>query len=286
MKHVPLFRMKDSSLKGFFIRTFHPDITPPPEILQKVDFHKDDFYIFQLVKSGRAPMMVDFNDFELTESSVLYILPGQIHRRFHPDERVAGWSLLVEPTIIPPDYREIFEDNFTLQQLVTLSPDHFQQCAQLLSLLFEKYHEMPDQPFHVSVMHTILQSFLGIVAGSFIKAGDGDEPQTKAVQLAVRFRALLQQHFTTIKKPSAYAAMMHISEPYLNEVIKKQTGFSLSYLIRHQIMLEAKRLLLYTDLSVKEIAYELGYEDADYFSRTFKNFAAMTPLTFRATNRK
>ena len=117
-------------------------------------------------------------------------------------------------------------------------------------------------------------------------AKDFSRPRSKAAQIPERFRTLLLENITIIKKPSAYAEMMHISESYLNEVLKKHTGCSLSYLIRQQIILEAKRRLLYTELSVKEIAYELGYEEAAYFSRIFKTFTAMTPLTFRATNRK
>ena len=147
MKHVPLFKMKDSAFKGFYIQSFHPDIMQPLEALPKLDFHRDDFYIFQLIKSGQASMTVDFNDLTLNESSVFYILPGQIHRRFQTGEQVAGWLLLVEPIVIPPDYRAVFEDMFPLQQLICLSPDHFLQCEHLLSLLVQKYQEDASQPF-------------------------------------------------------------------------------------------------------------------------------------------
>jgi len=278
--------MQESALKGFYIQPLQADMKQPSEIHSKLDFHRDDFYIFQLIADGQACMTVDFNDFTLTNSSIFYILPGQIHRRFSPKEQVTGWLLLVEPIIIPPDYSAVFEGNFPLQQLITLSPEQFTQCDHLLSLLVQKYREDAGQPFQVAVMHTILQSFLGIIAGCFMIAKDSSQLSSKPAQIPERFRVLLLKHFSSIKKPSAYAEMMNISESYLNEVLKKYTGFALSYLIRQQIILEAKRLLLYTELSVKEIAYQLGYEEATYFSRIFKNFAKMTPLTFRMINRK
>lgn len=205
MKHIPLFKMKDSALKGFFIQAFDPGTMQPSAILPKLDFHRDDFYIFQLIKSGQASMIVDFNDFTLTESSVFYILPGQIHRRINPGEQITGWLLLVDPAIISPGYRVVFEDNLALQQLLSLSSDQFLQCHQLLSLLVKKYQENIDQPFQVAVMHAILESFLGIVAGCFMTAKQHPgRIHSKAAQIPECFGMLLLQHITTIKKPSAY----------------------------------------------------------------------------------
>ena len=80
--------------------------------------------------------------------------------------------------------------------------------------------------------------------------------------------------------------MLNISAPYLNEALKKVTGLPVTYWITHETMLEAKRLLFYTDLTVKEIAHQLGYEDHTYFSRLFKNSESTTPLAFRNSYRK
>lgn len=101
------------------------------------------------------------------------------------------------------------------------------------------------------------------------------------MELSQQFKKLLARHVQTQKSPSAYAAMLNVSETYLNEALKKTTGLSVSYWILNEVMLEAKRLLYYSDQNVKQIAHNLGYEDHAYFSRLFKKAEGVTPLTFR-----
>ena len=101
------------------------------------------------------------------------------------------------------------------------------------------------------------------------------------MQITHEFRKLLMQNIQSQKSPSYYACWLNISESYLNEAIKKTTGFTATYWIQQQIMLEAKRLLCFSKLNVKEIAHALGYDDHTYFSKLFKQATRMTPLTFR-----
>lgn len=87
------------------------------------------------------------------------------------------------------------------------------------------------------------------------------------------YKTVLDQHFLVhdpfqkykeMKKPSDYADALKISTPYLNQAVKAFSGFTISYWIQKMVMTEAKRLLYYTDLSVKEISYELGYPPAGF----------------------
>ena len=94
---------------------------------------------------------------------------------------------------------------------------------------------------------------------------------------------MLPQFVLRRKKPSFYAKELCISEVYLNEVVKKNTGMTPTEWINVAILLEAKRLLRSTALTVKDIAHDLGYEDHAYFSRYFKKNTSMTPLEFRNT---
>lgn len=65
----------------------------------------------------------------------------------------------------------------------------------------------------------------------------------------------------TMKRPSQYASEIKISPVYLNEAVKSTTGFSVRNCIQNEIILQAKRLLYYTDLTIKETALKLGYDD-------------------------
>ena len=72
----------------------------------------------------------------------------------------------------------------------------------------------------------------------------------------------------------------------LGEVIKQQSGKTAIELIHERLMLEAKRMLFHTESSIKEIAFELGFEDASYFNRFFKRLGEQTPLAYRNSTRK
>jgi len=102
--------------------------------------------------------------------------------------------------------------------------------------------------------------------------------------IVTQFRKLVNKKYKELKQVKEYASLLSITPLYLNEVVKKITGFPSSYWIHQEIMLEAKRLLYYTNLDVKEIAYELGYEDPAYFSRFFKNNAGLSAAAFRSKN--
>jgi AraC-like DNA-binding protein len=84
-----------------------------------------------------------------------------------------------------------------------------------------------------------------------------------------------------LKDRRSLGLMLHISEPYLNEALKKTTGSTVSFWIKFRMLTEAKRLLYFTDLNVKQIAGELGFENHSYFSHLFYKETGMTALGFR-----
>ena len=78
-----------------------------------------------------------------------------------------------------------------------------------------------------------------------------------------------------------YASDLSVSPNYLNEVVKKYTGFPVRYHIQQRIILEAKRLALHSGSNMKEIAYKLGYEDMAHFSKFFKANCGINFTDFR-----
>jgi AraC family transcriptional activator of pobA len=106
------------------------------------------------------------------------------------------------------------------------------------------------------------------------------------VLLARQFQVLLRAQFRQVKRPAAYAAQLAISPAYLAEVVKKTTGLAVGYWITQQVLLEAKRLLCYTDLDIKQIAQEVGLTDSAYFAKLFKQQCCLTPTAFRVKYRR
>jgi AraC family transcriptional regulator, transcriptional activator of pobA len=106
--------------------------------------------------------------------------------------------------------------------------------------------------------------------------------QLQRSELTRRFKKLVEEHFRQHKTVAAYAGMLNITAGHLSDTIQKDTGRTASEIIQQRVILEAKRLLFHSSKSVKEIAFELQYEDPSYFSRFFKTHAALTPEQFRS----
>jgi AraC-like DNA-binding protein len=284
MKTIPVHQLKDRDVpSGIDMKHFLPGELPPKD--EDLGAHRDDHYLFFLLEDGRAELMIDFHEIEFYSNSLYYILPGQVHHRIKTSVS-HGWYVAVDPMLIPLDYRNIFETQLILQQPHVLDKRCMQQYQSLLKLLYQKHHEDHQTSFYTPVIHSLIQSFTGMVAGCYSQAQNGGIQLTRPLQLSQQFKKLLSEHIRTIKSPSAYAALLNVSESYLNEALKKATGFSVSYWITQEVVMEAKRLLYYSELNVKQIAHDLGYDDHTYFSRLFKKTTDETPLGFRTQHRK
>lgn len=98
-----------------------------------------------------------------------------------------------------------------------------------------------------------------------------------------RFRALVDDNFRKERNGDFYAAEMGMSLGRLNRYCRMFTDRTVSQFIRDREMLEAKRLLAFSDLPVSQIAYDLGFDDPAYFSRVFRKEAGVSPQDFRAS---
>lgn len=109
----------------------------------------------------------------------------------------------------------------------------------------------------------------------------------QAVQLtrdeaqAERFCGLVEQNFSKDLAVGDYAEMLGVSAPHLTRVCRKVLGSPPNELVRQRRLLEAKRLLEYTRLSVSEIAHRSGFREPSFFSRTFSRTFGMSPKSYR-----
>jgi len=108
-----------------------------------------------------------------------------------------------------------------------------------------------------------------------------NSPQTGALRVTNRFKELLTTHIKTNHLVTDYAALLHITPNHLNKCVKAITGKSPTKWIDEAIILEAKVLLYQSNLSISDVAAEVGLQDPSYFSRLFKKKEGITPLAFR-----
>lgn len=101
--------------------------------------------------------------------------------------------------------------------------------------------------------------------------------------LVQTFKALIEEHFLSQSSVKDYANRLHVTANYLNDVTKRLTGKTAGELIRERLLLEAKRLLVHSDLSISQIAYCLNFKDPSYFGRFFRHQTRQSPGNFRRT---
>lgn len=283
MNHIPIHILQERTNKGLQIRYMSRlDVKEDESALRA---HRDDHYIFFVLEEGLGAMMVDFDEVNLAGSTIYYLLPGQVHS-LTSQYLAKGWFIAVDPSLIPQECRNVFESQLLLQQPYPLNTIELDQISTLLRLFLDKYSEEVSNPFHTTVIHALLHSFVGIAAGFYSNTSGSGVKVSRTAQLTSQFKQLLNRHLRSHKSLSDYAALLNVSDDYLSEVLKKQTGFTVSYWIQQEIMLEAKRLLYYTELSIKEISNQLGYTDHSYFSRFFRKSAGIPASTFRQKYRE
>jgi AraC family transcriptional activator of pobA len=99
------------------------------------------------------------------------------------------------------------------------------------------------------------------------------------------FRAHVERHFREMQRVTDYAALLGVTPEHLTRSVRRATGVAASDVIHQRLVLEAKRSLLYTDLTVRAIADDLRFDDPSYFNRFFKRSVGVTPRAFRAARR-
>lgn len=267
MKAIPVYSLDER--KGLIVTQFTGDKVPVKPA------HRDDHYIFIFQEEGRSRLMLDFKEIVLEGCCVLCILPGQVHYGLAVTNTLA-WFLAVDPEWINDRLRPLFLANTTVK---------VEQAAiikRAVLLLSEISETMP-----AAVIRSMLDACMGMFAAAYEQIATPEHISGSRVNIINRqFKTLLSQSYKTMKSPADYATQLNISTAYLNEAVKAATGFSVSYWIQQDVILEAKRILYYTDNGVKEIAHMLGYDDYAYFSRLFSKVAGLSPMQFREKYRE
>ncbi len=286
MNKIPTHKISEvfDGDNAFILRVGNSDASPAHrERYSQAEYaHRDDYYIFFYIKKGDGKVMIDFETYEFGANTVHCIMPGQVHQPVGDINVAEGWFLAVDSLLVKSGYKEIFERKSLAGVLARPSRKETAELDVCLSVIEQRFSHN-KQSIERSVLSDLISSFIGMVADIYQK-GIPTSFNNRAVEITLQFKLLLSENYPTMKRPAQYANRMNLSLVYLNEVVKKTTGLSVSHCIRDEIVLQAKRLLYYTSLNVKEISLKLGYEDWAYFTRLFTKAAGCPPSQFRNKN--
>ena len=242
--------------------------------------HRDDYYVFFFLDAGEAMLAIDFKQMQIIGNAILYVSPGQVHF-VSSMQMVKGWYLAIDPMLVENSYKNTFEGRFHTQKPIVLN-DYISAIMGKIANLLHTTMQTKPTAFSSEIVLNIANAFIGLIAEQYASQHDNMlNCKSRSAQITYQFKELLSLNFKVLKSPTQYAKKLNYSLSHLNESVKSTTGLPISYWIHHQVILEAKRLLYYTNMGVKEIAFFLGYEDYAYFSRLFSKVVGEPPSAFR-----
>ncbi len=249
--------------------------------------HIHEFYQIIWFRRGQGTHHVDFVDYPVTDNTIFFIAPGQIHA-FDGNADFEGVIILFNASFM---LDEETSESIFLKYNVFNAYDSLPCCkvseeeaSRLLRLVDEMGSEysLAGEFAHKDYMQYLVRLFL-IRAQ---RCGQRQESPTldvssTASRTFVRFRQLLEQNFHNVHTVQEYADRLNISSRTLTKYVGQSTYRSPLQMINDRIVLEAKRQLRHTSKSIKEIGYELGFDDPSYFVKFFKRLTGKMPGEFR-----
>ncbi|GAB3843094.1 helix-turn-helix domain-containing protein [Hymenobacter jeollabukensis] len=242
--------------------------------------HTHDFYLLLYVTAGTGTHTVDFITYAVHPGSLFLLAPGQMH----------SWNLSADCQ----GYLLFFEAGFYLQRYPSsrlheypfFKPLHspvveLPAGAGTFPVLLEHVLQEAESPFdnRLEVLRACLYVLLEMAARYARAEPAGSSP--RQVQQLHQFEELLEQHFRTKKTVQTYAQWLNLTPNHLNALCRRHRGHTASDLIQQRVVVEAQRLLVHSRQPVKQIAAELGFQDASYFGRFFRKRTGLTPDQFR-----
>jgi AraC family transcriptional activator of pobA len=277
---IPIIKLTESGL-GIVIEKMSDDYVE--SIKREVArAHRNDFCICIIPDKGKGTFFVDFKEVYLSAGSLLFLYPGQVQRVIET-QKIDGWILYFDNNLIDDYSRSVLEESLYQGSLLAISKEQKKWIFQLMELLYSTSELRDMSAFHKPAMRSIVVSFIYKLTAIYQASATQDMKQHSARSntIVTSFRKLLRENFKDIKSPAEYAGLMNLSLGYLNDTLKMVTGNTVSHSIQEEAIREAQRLLWYSDLSIKEIASNVGFDDPKYFSRIFSKITEKSPGEFR-----
>jgi AraC family transcriptional activator of pobA len=258
---------------------------------QLVKPHRINFYHIYLFEDCQPTHLIDFTPIKIKPYSLLFIDKDRVHQ-FDKLLNYEGCLLVftddffcISETDIKFLGSSILFNNLQNHPAIDLNNIDFEKYANIYKSISEELAVPNDSSKHLILKH-LLHNFLLLAEREKRKQGFAELKKGPDLDYTLLFRDLLETNYSKLKTVSDYAGLIHISEKRLGQATTKILGKSPKEIINDRILLEAKRLLVHTNLSVKEIGQSLGFEDPSYFVRCFKKNTEITPVEFRASYHK
>lgn len=223
------------------------------------------------ISDGGAAFTIEGEAFEAQPNSLVVQPAGALHEiRFQPgtEGRVITAAASYVETIARDDPRLV---------AITCQPGAYPiptdgPCAEMVPVAFEQIFaeirwQAPGR--RMAIRGLFLNILVSLLRVAEKRLDAGPAHRDRDFELVTRYRALLEDHFRTKKALAFYVRALGVSQQRLNAACKARAGRTASEVLYDRILIEAKRCLLYTEMTVAEIGHSIGYDDPAYFNRFF-----------------
>lgn len=237
---------------------------------------------FQLLDKGSASATIDGVAYQVTAPAILMLAPGSVHA-FTYTADTTGHQLTLPAATLHAALAGASQLEAQLRQSFVLDAPALggegAACAAMFEAMASEFQgAAPGRAQSLMAHATLIAVWFLRHRGT--QAGDGRRVASRDT-LVQRLRALVEQHYREHRPLAFYAGALQVTPDHLSRACRTVTGQSALDLLHARLMLEARRLLSYTPMSVADIAAQLGYDDAGYFSKFFARSVGDSPTAYR-----
>ncbi|BDD04283.1 helix-turn-helix domain-containing protein [Aureibacter tunicatorum] len=230
------------------------------------------YYELMWVQKGNANFIIDTDKFSVASNAFFAISKDRFHQ-FLPDAHVEGQVIRFTEEMIDEFPKCLFSKFNNLAEIKVGGNDN--EAFEMLFSLFSA--EVAKKKGNMKVILLYLKAILYKLEG--LKSVEKDS--SLFMDQFDRFQMLIDQHLHTNHDVAFYADALNVSMKKLTQITKSVIAETPSSVISKRLIIEAKKLLAYSDESISSIAYDLGFDDNSYFSKFFKKKTKMLPKEFR-----
>lgn len=247
--------------------------------------HRIKFFALLLVTNGSGSHQIDLKKYDIKEGTVLKIARGQVHS-FQRNPQFDGYLIL-----FTDDFVFNYLSKSTISLIEHLYNYHLSSpvvCNLELNNSFLNQLITEIETENVYAKNNIIASLLSLYLLKLDRESHNKENSDYSsihYNTFIQFKNLVQSKFTITRNVKDYAVMMLVSNKKINSAVKHYTLDTAKNFIDNYVTLEATRAIVSTEKSIKEIAYDVGFEEVTNFTKFFKNKIGVSPNTFRLKNK-
>jgi len=247
--------------------------------------HRTGFYHILWFQKGSPTHLVDFNPVKIKPNTILFLNKDTV-QRFDKKGGFDGKAILFTDSFFCKTETDtkFLRSSILFNDLFSVSQIQMHKTASLFSDLFQLMETELENEKDISqsdILKNLLHNFLLISERERRKQNFTEIKKSADLDYVMLFKDLLENNYHKLKQVSNYAKKISVTEKRLNQATSKLLDKSPKQMINERVMLEAKRLLAHTNESVKEIGFNLGFEEPTNFIKYFRKHSNSTPVEFR-----